>query len=39
VVSVPEQKGCANLAHHIRNICKFGVAAVVAVNRYDCFRA
>jgi formyltetrahydrofolate synthetase len=25
--------GCANLQHHIRNVAKFGVRCVVAVNR------
>lgn len=28
------EKGAANLCHHIRNIAKFGVPAVVAVNRF-----
>ena len=28
------QKGCANLARHIRNVKSFGVPAVVAVNRF-----
>ena len=27
------EKGCANLIHHIKNIKKFGVKAVVAINR------
>lgn len=27
------QAGCANLIHHIHNIKKFGVKAVVAINR------
>jgi formyltetrahydrofolate synthetase len=27
--------GCANLIHHIRNIRKFGVNAVVAINRFS----
>lgn len=26
--------GCANLIHHIKNITKFGVEAVVAINRF-----
>jgi formyltetrahydrofolate synthetase len=26
--------GCANLAHHIRNVAKFGTRCVVAVNRF-----
>ena len=25
--------GCANLQHHVRNVAKFGVRAVVAINR------
>ena len=28
------EKGCANLIHHIKNIKKFGVSPVVAINRY-----
>eukprot|EP01039_Chlorochromonas_danica_P008430 gene8430-9292_t len=28
------KKGCSNLIHHIRNIRKFGVQAVVAINRF-----
>jgi len=28
------EKGAANLCHHIRNIGKFGVPAVVAINRF-----
>lgn len=28
------QAGCANLVHHIKNIQKFGVSAVVAINRF-----
>src|SRR3546814_18874719 len=28
------KKGCANLARHIANIKKFGVPAVVAINRF-----
>jgi formyltetrahydrofolate synthetase len=27
--------GCANLLHHIRNVAKFGVRCVVAVNRFS----
>lgn len=27
--------GCANLIHHIRNINKYGVTAVVAINRFS----
>lgn len=26
--------GCANLVHHIKNIVKFGVLPVVAINRF-----
>jgi methylenetetrahydrofolate dehydrogenase (NADP+)/methenyltetrahydrofolate cyclohydrolase/formyltetrahydrofolate synthetase len=29
--------GCANLQHHIRNVAKFGVRCVVAVNRFVLF--
>lgn len=29
------EKGCANLIHHIHNIKKFGVRAVVAINRFS----
>lgn len=29
------REGCANLLHHIRNIRKFGVHAVVAINRFS----
>lgn len=29
------EAGCANLMHHIRNIVKFGVLPVVAVNRFS----
>ena len=29
------EAGCANLMHHIRNIIKFGVLPVVAVNRFS----
>ena len=29
------EKGCANLIHHIQNIKKFGVHAVVAINRFS----
>ena len=28
------QAGCSNMVKHIENICKFGVAPVVAVNRF-----
>ena len=28
------RKGCGNLERHIRNLAKFGVPAVVAINRY-----
>lgn len=28
------EKGCANLIHHIKNVAKFGVKAVVAINRF-----
>ena len=30
-----QQAGCANLIHHIHNIRKFGVCAVVAINRFS----
>jgi len=29
------ETGCANLVHHIRNVQKFGVQCVVAVNRFS----
>lgn len=29
------EAGCANLTHHIRNVLKFGVKAVVAINRFS----
>ena len=29
------EAGCANLIHHIRNINKFGVKAVVAINKFS----
>jgi formyltetrahydrofolate synthetase len=29
------EKGCAHLCHHIRNVEKFGVKCVVAVNRFS----
>lgn len=29
------EKGCANLAHHIRNVLKFGVTPVVAINKFS----
>lgn len=29
------QKGCANLARHIRNVGQFGVPVVVAINRFS----
>ncbi len=28
------EKGCENLRHHIRNVKKFGIPAVVAINRF-----
>jgi formyltetrahydrofolate synthetase len=31
------EAGCANLAHHIKNVLKFGVTPVVAVNKYAFF--
>jgi formyltetrahydrofolate synthetase len=27
------QAGCANLIHHVRNVSKYGVKCVVAINR------
>src|SRR3546814_4493783 len=29
------KKGCANLGRHISNVKKFGVPAVIAINRFD----
>lgn len=29
------EAGCANLIHHVKNVLKFGVLPVVAINRYD----
>ncbi len=29
------ESGCSNLIHHIRNIRKYGVNAVVAINRFS----
>ena len=29
------QEGCSNLARHIRNVKKFGVPVVVAINRFS----
>ncbi|CAM6031715.1 unnamed protein product, partial [Sphagnum compactum] len=31
------RRGCANLLHHVRNVSKFGVKAVVAINRSNIF--
>ena len=28
------EKGCANLCHHIKNVARFGIKCVVAVNRF-----
>ena len=27
------RKGCANLQHHLKNVAKYGVKAVVAINK------
>jgi formyltetrahydrofolate synthetase len=27
------RKGCANLIHHLKNVNKYGVKAVVAINK------
>ncbi|KAI8823585.1 formate--tetrahydrofolate ligase-domain-containing protein [Fimicolochytrium jonesii] len=29
------EKGCANLAKHVQNACKFGVRVIVAVNKFS----
>lgn len=28
--------GCSNLIHHIKNVAKFGVRAIVAINKFSC---
>ena len=30
------EKGCKNLQHHIRNLRKYGVPVVVAINQFSC---